>query len=171
MRTLADLHPKAILEIALTNDVSAKHVGEGFFGRTNDQPRDNSYSSLNDNVPILLNWVSEKPEERAPRLARYVSYFKEDDQGSLFWSPIAEELIKLSGVALKVLNVFYFRFDIGSGSGLWSDRLFRRRTLLTKLTSHADESVRSWAKEALIKLDAQVAQYRDLERTRDERFE
>jgi hypothetical protein len=171
IRTLGNLHPKAILEMALENDIKARLIGNELFGNTNDLPRNNSHSALNDNVALLFDWVMEEPSSRAIRLAGYVSYFCKSDDGSLIWSPIAEELIRIPGEAKGVLNVIYGRFFSGSSTGPFSNKFVERKPLIEVLKHHTDHSVRLWADDALLRLDKYIAELIEQERSRDERFE
>jgi len=171
VRALADLHPRILLEAALENDETARLIGGQIFGRTDDLHDRANGSSLSDNVRVIVDWVNEDPSERAVRAARFVQYLQEGNQGRVFWSPIAEELINLPDVGIDVLNTFHRRFDIGTSWGPWSNRYIRRRPLLEILISHDDPSIRAWADDTLGNLDQHIARLTDEEHTRDERFE
>jgi hypothetical protein len=171
MKILGDLHTRAVLDAVLGSDSTANFLGEELFGRADDDPEKNLGFSIADNKDALIDWVKEEPCVRAVRVARFVRYFQEDSQGQVSWTPLARALFDLPCVGPKVLNEFHSRFSVGSGWGPWSSRFVRRRPLLSELTSHTDEAIRSWAKDALAKLDAHINDLTKEERSRDERFE
>lgn len=171
IKALTALHPATVVAIALENDDTAEVIGEEVFGCVDDDPDSTDDAFINETRSLIMDWVEEESSTRAVRVARLVRYYRESDRGPVAWTPIAIELIRLDDVGINVLKEFYKRFFCGSGWGRWSDQLVRRRPLLEVLTGDTSPSIRSWASDALAKLNEYVANEIERERVSDERFE
>ena len=175
LRELGELHPKAVLDLVLQDDETASVAAPLVFGRTDDDLDDDQekkyLSALNDDLPVLRRWMQENSPENILRLARNILYCISDDAHELHWSPIAKLLIEHAELSTKVLDIFFYRFDIGAGSGPWSHRLVRRRPLIEQLKTNPNEAIQAWASQALATLDTRIKELQERERRENERFE
>ncbi len=171
LNVLGDLCPNLVLEIAFSDEMTAKRAGSRFFGRTDDDDPAGQRASINNQDLLILDWVLEDPSQRALWIARCVQYWETDDEGLFRWTPIAKGLIEIETVSEIVLEEFYHRFDIGSGTGPWWNRIMRRRILIEDLREHPNDRVRNWAAGKLISLDQRVERLIEEDRRIDERFE
>ncbi|MGH6651084.1 MAG: helix-turn-helix domain-containing protein [Sphingopyxis sp.] len=136
-------------------------------GRIEESPLD---------ADVALAWASESPDDRAPLLAEHVGYAQktpEDKEGvrELTWSDIALRLIDLAPDPAKLLGNVERRFYSGVSTGAFWMRFERRRPMITALLAHRDKRVREWASEALVRLDEQIAYWKDREDERESLFE
>lgn len=171
IQRLAEIHPSIALDTVFESDEIEGLLGERMFGYSSDDlPGPNRYP-INENTDVLMDWVNENPEIRAPQLARHVCYIRQGEDENLSWSLIASELINLPEMGVTVLNIFYERFGTGMSRGPWHFRYLQRRSLIEGLIDHPDPAVQAWATETLVRLDVRIEEMIAQEHHRDERFE
>ena len=123
-------------------------------------------------VAKLLEWVKQDPQARALKIAHVVSYAVRDGSDEqLRWSAIAQFLIDVAVDPVPVLRAFEQRFWVGAGWGPISLRFTRRRPLVTTMLQHRDHRVRTWAREANLKLEENIRRWDEMDRNSDSRFE
>jgi hypothetical protein len=166
---LAKLHPRVVVEEIVAQPVSDDLI-KRFFGGV---LRDDSDREANTHIDsgVLLDWVREDPAERAPRIARFIPYAAQNEEGSLNWSPLALELIDAAPDRAAVLEAFEQRFWTGAGWGSFSSRFVRRKPLVRAFLEDSDAGARRWARSAMHRLDENLRYWNGIDRERESRFE
>ena len=163
-------HPRTTLNAAFGDHIDLSDLRHEmiFHGLDDDdEPEPGPLGQAPD--AVLKAWVEASPETRAPRVARFVRYFRRDGT-DLHWTPIALWLVESSGQERGVAEVFSDRLWSGSWSGSTADHYERRQKLVEALLGHPNAEIASWAGEFSVRLRRFVADARAQERT-PERFE
>jgi hypothetical protein len=174
-RVLMQLHPKVVLdEIVLwAKSENRRDLAQVFFGGwLIDADDRNGRELVQFELEAIKSWIASDAQPRAERLAGLVPYMQPgQDSSALTWTPVARLLIEAAADPLPVLRALEDRFSVGSGSGSFASRYIRRRPLVEEMLSHTDRRIRGWAREAMDRLNVNIAHMEALDRTSDSAFE
>lgn len=170
-RFLIGSFPRVVLDEIVAKDARESLLyrlfGDPF--RDDDQADEEKFTFDSD---VVLDWVREAPEYRAPRLADVGPYFAKDSEtGLLCWSALALGLVAVATDPLVILRIFEHRFFTGSSSGPFSARFVRRRPLISAMLSHEDAQIRNWARAASQRLEESILRWDERDRVGESRFE
>jgi hypothetical protein len=169
-REIMAAHPRAVLDEIVGAPTNNYLVGRFFGGYVRDDD-DLIELKIAFDEQVALDWVSEDPATRAPRLAQFVPYAVPTESGAFTWGPFARALLALAPEPIAVLDAFASRFWSGGGSGPISSRYIRRRPLIAEFADDPDPAIRAWARRTSASLEEWIRRWDESDRERDTRFE
>ncbi|MEW5596908.1 hypothetical protein ABGT24_26105 [Peribacillus frigoritolerans] len=169
LNTLAQIQPLAFLDEFLGKDVKLNHRILGMLSK-----EVGPISQIDDD--LIINWCEVDPKKRYPILASAIVPFqKRNDEKTLEWTTLAQEVINNFDDQILILNKFKSSFWPNSWTGSLAEKLQSRLRLISDLINHENSLVADWAKkeERKFKETIRLERERKLKREREqnERFE
>ncbi|WP_380784809.1 hypothetical protein [Sphingomonas sp. R86521] len=167
---LLQRYPDVVLD-EIVGEAVPDDIVQGFFGGT-FRDNDNVDGRTGLDEYAALAWVARDPGPRALRLSELVPYaINHQSASGLAWSPLATALIGASPDPVAVLEQFERRFWTGNGSGSFASRFVRRRPLVAAFCHHTERRVRNWARDASVRLEADILRWEEHDQRDSARFE
>ncbi len=170
---LAKAQPDVFLSIFLEGDCIKEYQRARLFSMDFER-HDNPINQISDEK--ILEWCECSPSTRYPLISHAIQPFSKEKEGEEYcWKPIVTALIEKAPDVSLILDGLADSIYPTSWSGLRSEILQKRMSLIENLTRHENPTVNAWArrqKETLVGAIRSDREWEEkIERERSQSFE